>query len=363
MSEQTLDALKNINSQNSLSTNSILWTGFSNDRGLLTCGTQNGFSIFTCFPFSENINRELGGGIKQVEILNRTNLIALIGGGSNPKYPENKVMIWDDKQKSCIAELSFRSIVKSVKLCKEYIVVVLEYKVYLYQLPALKLVDGFETAKNDAGLTDLKVGKNDVVMANLGLQIGTVRIDFINKKSHIYIDAHRAKLAYLTLNSDHTILATASEKGTMVRLYDTTTGKLIHEFRRGINPAKIYCITFSTDSQFLAVLSDTGTVHIYSLASHQAIEPQNSSVLTNITSWFSPAKSYLPQYFSSTWSMKQFRIKEISCKTILTFSEDNKSLLIISSDGSSFSIVFDLNSDAAEYTVDTHVDFVKKSIL
>lgn len=112
------------------------------------------------------------GGIRRVEMLFRCNILALVGGGPEPRYPPHKVrhfawlkklqlffllwwslqvMIWDDHQNRCIGELSFRSEVRNVKLRRDRVVVVLQNKVYVYNFADLNLLDHLETVDNPRG--------------------------------------------------------------------------------------------------------------------------------------------------------------------------------------------------------------------
>lgn len=49
------------------------------------------------------------------------------------------------------------------------------------------------------------------------------------------------------------------------RVYDTMTGELLQELRRGADKADVYSIAFNGNSSMLAVTSDKGTVHIFRL--------------------------------------------------------------------------------------------------
>mmetsp|Transcript_5492 Transcript_5492/g.20040 ORF Transcript_5492/g.20040 Transcript_5492/m.20040 type:complete len:136 (-) Transcript_5492:1073-1480(-) len=86
--------------------------GFNQDAGCYACGTDKGFRIYNCEPFKETFRREFSNGLRIVEMLYRCNILAVVGGGRNPQYPPNKVMIWDDHQGRCIGELNFRSEVR-----------------------------------------------------------------------------------------------------------------------------------------------------------------------------------------------------------------------------------------------------------
>lgn len=303
-------------------------------------------------------------------MLFRCNILALVGGGRNPRYPPNKVMIWDDHQNRCIGELSFRSPVCAVKLRRDRVVVVLEYKIYVYNFADLKLVDHIETTANPRGLAALCPLSSNTVLVCPGLQRGHVRCELYDAKKTTLIEAHEGALAAFALNFDGSRLATASETGTLIRIFDTTTGAALQELRRGADKAEIYSIAFSPTSQWLACSSDRGTIHVFATkqgGGGHARQPSevkeddattsssssSSSSKANPTSSLSFMKSMLPKYFSSEWSFAQFRVPDV--RTIVAFGGEKNSIVIASADGTFYKALFDPDKPGGQECIQDQV--------
>ncbi|CCH60987.1 hypothetical protein TBLA_0D04920 [Henningerozyma blattae CBS 6284] len=79
------------------------------------------------------------------------------------------------------------------------------------------------------------------------------------------IEAHKGEIAALTLSNDGKLLATASKKGTIIRVFSTDSGSKLYQFRRGTYPTQIYSISFSHDNKFISVTCSSKTVHIFKL--------------------------------------------------------------------------------------------------
>lgn len=53
------------------------------------------------------------------EMLHRTNLIAVVGGGPRPKYADNTILIYDDVLKTFVLEYTFTQPVVAVRLKRD----------------------------------------------------------------------------------------------------------------------------------------------------------------------------------------------------------------------------------------------------
>lgn len=84
------------------------------------------------------------------------------------------------------------------------------------------------------------------------------------------ISAHQAPLSCIAMNKDGTLLATASEKGTVIRVFEIPSAKKLYQFRRGSMPARIHCMSFNATSTLLCVSSATETIHIFRLSPAEA---------------------------------------------------------------------------------------------
>ena len=161
------------------------------------------------------------------------------------------------------------------------------------------------------------------------------------------ITAHESKIACLSINQNGTLLATASDKGTLIRVFNIADGKLLTELRRGSKSAEINCIVFDEQNKYVGCSSDNGTIHIFSIVSAMKNfnedyysesfeeEPKNKKSFLNKINLFHKLNS---SYINSEWSFAKFRINEH--KSIFTFLGFNK-ICVLTSDGKYYLASFD----------------------
>ena len=77
--------------------NKINYIGFNFDCSYFCLGTDIGFEVYQTNPLSLIISKILNGGIGIIKILDKSNIFCLVGGGKNPRFSPNVLIIWNDK--------------------------------------------------------------------------------------------------------------------------------------------------------------------------------------------------------------------------------------------------------------------------
>jgi len=223
----------------------------------------------------------------------------------------------------------------------------------------LRLIDAIETCINPKGLVALNPDPENAVLATPDEQKGYVRVNVYEKNKSMKIPAHQTALSAMCLNYQGTLLATASEKGTLIRIFSIETGYALQELRRGAEKADIYSICFDMQSQWLACSSDRSTIHIFhvirnydankgiKLSDEEAKVQPNEEVdpngepkdednhKENKKSKLNFIKGILPKYFDSEWSYGRFKVPndDNSLHQTCAFNKEGTHLIVVSSEG------------------------------
>ncbi|QPG75260.1 Phosphatidylinositol 3,5-bisphosphate-binding protein [Brettanomyces nanus] len=326
--------------EHNLSESKLLNAAFNQDQSCFAICHESGFRVYNTDPMELRMKRNFSSsrqnsGIGLITMLYRTNYVALVGGGKQPRYPVNKLCIWDDLKKRPSMFLEFMSPILNALMTRIRIIVVLRNQVLVHAFESRpRLLGSYETYDNDNGACDLSINERNSILAFPSRSVGQIQLVDIspgNQDRNLIsiIKAHRAKIQSLCMSNLGNMVASASETGTLIRIHDTANCALMFEFRRGLDKAIVTSMKFSPDDSKLAVLSDKNTLHVYSLRERLGMEGIDSG---KNQAHFLKGFPMMPKYFKSTWS---FASKDVGRREDLVNDfgvigwSDNESIIIL----------------------------------
>lgn len=327
---------------------------FNQDHGCFSSCMDTGLRIYNVEPLAEKAHLDASqvGSLATCEMLYRTNLLAVVGGGPWSKFADNTVLIWDDLTKRFVMEFTFPSTVLAVRLRRDKIFVVTRRQIHVMSFwnnpTKLFTCDTWDNPRGLCQVTPSAAAERHLLVFP-GQRCGAIQLVDLSatvpssSMSPVTIAAHQTDIACIALNQEGTMLATASQKGTLIRVFDTLKRNLVVELRRGADHATLYCINFSQDSEYLCASSDKGTVHIFAL--------RNTKL--NRRSTFQKM-SFLGQYMESQWALANFTVPA-ECACICAFGSGS-SVYAICVDGSFHKYVFTKDGNCNREAYDIFLD-------
>ena len=262
-----------MSSKNVPNLNSMLYMSFNQDNKFFSIGTENDFFIYKTDPFKGPYKGNMKGGIGVVEMIENSNFIALMGGGTIPRYGKNTLVIWDDNEKRAISELKFSTPIKLVKYKKDYLFVICQKMIYIFYFENFQNLYKIETGDNTKELIAINQSPKNTIIAYPSKKGGKITIKKIfsnineDNKSEESYQLHDDGVSKISINYTGTLIASANENGTIIRIHSCEDGSFLMEFKRGHDKAKINTICFDNETKFMAVSSSKGTIHIFSMGS------------------------------------------------------------------------------------------------
>ncbi|KAG4072454.1 hypothetical protein HA402_004386 [Bradysia odoriphaga] len=178
----------------------------------------------------------------------------------------HKLKVCHFKKGTEICNFSYPSNILSVRLNRSRLVICLNGSIYIHNIRDMKMLHSIRhIAPSDAGLCTLSL--NSHLAYPISTTVGELQIyDAGDLSVKNKIKAHESPLSALNFSPNGLLLATASEKGTVIRVFCVVNGQKVHEFRRGVKRyVNIASLTFSNCATFICASSNTETVHIFKI--------------------------------------------------------------------------------------------------
>eukprot|EP00741_Cyanophora_paradoxa_P023581 tig00021590_g22778.t1 len=250
----------------------INYLSFNPDGTALCVGTTGGFSIYSCSASSFKLAYDCDvGSVAIAELLFSSSLVALVGTGDEPSFSPRRLKLFNTKTSSIAGELHLRDAIVAIRLNRDRLIAVAAEKAYVYDLQDLRCLQVIETGQNPRGICAFAPWSEAAYLALPGAgQPGRVLLCDASRAAVVTpVDAHRAPLSALAFSARGDLLATASEKGTVVRVWSVPASEKVYTLRRGAFPASISSLCFpppgSPGPDLLAVASSTRTLHVFRL--------------------------------------------------------------------------------------------------
>ncbi|KAK0429008.1 hypothetical protein QR680_011131 [Steinernema hermaphroditum] len=252
------------------------------------------------------------------------------------------------KTKAKVAEVDFKEPIKSIRHNNKIVAVCLSDRIRILVLMTLKELHVIEISRfNVHGLFDMCQTDRSLIVHPTMVPGQVGFFDAENLQEDLPIKrVHTSSLTTIKLNKDGTLLATASRKGTVIRVTDVETRTVLYNFCRSLmRQAKIYSLAFSADSKYLASSSDTGTVHLFELKQNGSAiscisDNLGMGIVGSYLTYYCPqlveqAEQYIPEPMARPKSISTCRVEQEIQSSVAVFVIDETPVIFVGmADGS-----------------------------
>ncbi|CAD5205778.1 unnamed protein product [Bursaphelenchus okinawaensis] len=338
----------------------LLAVSFNQDCSALAVGHDDGYGLYLLRSV-ENLEK-----VHESSTPKRTCVIERLFSSSLVTFVSmehtRKLSVYHYQKDNEICNHNYGSAILSVRLNRKRVIVCLEESIHVHNIRDMQLLHVIkDTPANPLGLIDLSPNEESCYLAYPGsATTGHVQVfDADSITATCGFAAHDGPLAAIKFSPDSTKIATASEKGTVIRVFEVPTGNRLFEFTRGMKRCvTIHSLAFSADSTLLASSSNTETIHVFSLVRPEPAQDSQrpEEAQDNITAWVSyfsqQATAYLPSHMNELMlrekSICTARLPVAGNKTVVGLPKINGTTYLVVATSDGYLFYYTIESDDKE---------------
>ena len=212
---------------------------YNQDFTYVALATDRGYAVHSASDGQRYHGDDSLGGSRLVEMLFTSALLCVVGDGDRPSASPRRIKVMDARRREVLGEITCASTVLAVRLNRARVIARERTRCTIYELGTLCAQQTIETCVDERGLVALSADAESSVLAYAGSEReGRVVVhDALNLCRVTETRAHESPLAAMALNADGTMLATASARGTVIRVTSLPSGCKMWSFRRGATKA------------------------------------------------------------------------------------------------------------------------------
>lgn len=332
---------------------------FNQDTTCVAVGTVGGYRLHSINSTDsmDLVHRDEEPEVYIAERLFSSSLVAVVST-TNPRT----LRVCHFKKGTEICRYSYNDKIRAVRMNRSRLVVCLEESLYIHNIRDMKVIHIItSTPPNPNGLIALSADTSNFCFLAYPGHSHTGQLQVFDAETlacRVVIPAHEGQLAALQFSRTNTRIATASLKGTVIRVFDTRDGSKLYELRRGLKrTASIFSLSFSPCGTFLACSSNTETVHVFKLdersdpgeAGTYGSPPNDEGWYGYINSVVSASAGYLPSQVTDTFTQGRafatVHLTRTGARTICSLAVIRKSLRLVVCDATGWVGLYSLDQE------------------
>lgn len=263
---------------------------FSDDGEIMTVSMSTGFAVFSINPLRVLLNRRFQDKeIGLTSTIQNSSIIICTGVSGQSSFSDMDLMVYDEALGRSVFELSFPDPIKKIKMLPSMFSVTTKTEMRLYTFDPPMLYSQYRNPMGNFLSSDFCIYRNSFMVATTGRDLSTVRI-ITGEGNDLMFKAHNHGVSKFRLNNGANYVATASENGTVIRIWMTETGEQFAEFRRGRIPVEINSMAFDPKTNLLAISSNNPTIHVFIIPPSKTIDGTQTDLNWKLPS---PGTAYL----------------------------------------------------------------------